>query len=49
MNLIQSNIKTMSSLDLHKLISNERILCGESSPRVSDFNARIVDELEGFA
>jgi len=47
MNLIQSNIKTMSSRDLHKLISNERILCGESSPRVSDFNARIVDELEG--
>ena len=47
MNLIQSNTKTMSSLDLHKLISNERILCGEASPRVSDFNARIVDELEG--
>ncbi len=46
MNLITSNVKTISSLDLHKMISDERVAWGESTPRLNDFHARVVDELE---
>ncbi len=46
MNLI-STPKTMTSLDLFELISSERLSAGESKPRLNDFHARLVDELEG--
>lgn len=46
MNLINTP-KTMSSIELFNLISSERLNAGESKPRLNDFHARLVDELEG--
>jgi len=46
-NLVKSNIKTMPSTDLYKIIRVERENNGEPIPRINDFNSRIVDELEG--
>jgi len=46
-NLVQANIKTMSSFDLYKIIREERANNGEPIPRINDFNARVIDELEG--
>ena len=47
MNIIQSNIKTMTSEDLFYVICESRGTAGESRPRYNDFTARLVDELEG--
>ena len=44
---LQTNTKTMSSSDLYKMIKEERTNNGEPIPRISDFNARVIDELEG--
>lgn len=45
--LIQSNVKTMSSKDLLELINQVRLDFNEKSVRLNDFNNRIQDELEG--
>ena len=37
----------MTSFDLYKLINKCRVESGESKVRVNDFNARIIDELDG--
>jgi phage antirepressor YoqD-like protein len=47
MNIIQSNIKLMSSEDLYYVVCDSRATAGESRPRYSDFSARLIDELEG--
>ena len=39
--------KKMTSLDLYKIVNSCRLESGESKVRVNDFNARIIDELEG--
>ena len=39
---------TMSSRDLLELVNNARLQHGEKAIRLNDFNARIVDELDGF-
>jgi phage antirepressor YoqD-like protein len=44
---IQSNQKTMTSFELYKIVNSCREKAGESKVRVNDFNARIIDELEG--
>lgn len=38
---------TMSSRDLLELVNNARLQHGEKAVRLNDFNARIVDELDG--
>lgn len=45
--LIQSNIKTMSSKDLLELINQVRFDFNEKPVRLNDFNNRITDELDG--
>lgn len=47
MNLIQSNAQTMDSSDLYILICNARREYDETTPRLNDFHARLVDELDG--
>ena len=44
--LITSNTATMSSKDLYDMICIARAKHDESQPRINDFHARIVDELE---
>ena len=44
---LTANAKTMSSRDLLDLINDARLLRGEKAIRANDFNARVVDELEG--
>lgn len=39
--------KTMSSIDLLKMINDARVQHGESAIRTNDFHARVADELEG--
>ena len=38
---------TMSSRDLLELVNNARLQHGEKAVRLNDFNARIIDELDG--
>ena len=47
MSLIKSNIQTMDSSDLFILICNARREHDETTPRLNDFHARLVDELDG--
>lgn len=47
MNLIQSNIKTMSSKELLEIINQVRSDIGEPLLRLNSFNLKIEDELEG--
>ena len=47
MNLITSNVQTMDSSDLFILICNARREHNETTPRLNDFHARLVDELDG--
>lgn len=50
MNLTISNsalAQTMTSKDLYDVVCLARVECGETQPRLNDFHARIVDELEG--
>lgn len=37
----------MTSRELYDLVCIARVECGETQPRLNDFHARIVDELEG--
>lgn len=48
MNMLSTATKTMSSRDLLDLINDARLAHGENAIRLNDFNARIIDELEGF-
>jgi len=45
---IQAQHQTITSFELYKIINHCREDAGESKIRVNDFNARIVDELDGF-
>jgi phage antirepressor YoqD-like protein len=45
--VLQDNSETITSYYLYKIINQCREDAGESKIRVNDFNARIVDELEG--
>jgi phage antirepressor YoqD-like protein len=47
MNLITSNQLTMSSQELYELVCISRVKNGETQPRLNDFHARVVDELDG--
>lgn len=47
MNTIQIPEKTMSSKELYDIVCIARVQLGETQPRVNDFHARVVDELEG--
>lgn len=47
MNLVTSNAQTMESSDLFILICNARREHKETTPRLNDFHARLVDELDG--
>lgn len=47
MNTIQIPEKTMSSKELYDIVCIARVQLGEAQPRVNDFHARVVDELEG--
>jgi phage antirepressor YoqD-like protein len=47
MNLITSNQLTMSSQELYDLVCISRVKNGETQPRLNDFHARVVDELDG--
>ena len=49
MNLIakESNKSTMTSAELYEIICIARLQNGETQPRINDFHARLVDELEG--
>lgn len=47
MTSLTTTAKTMSSIELFNLISSERLNAGESKPRLNDFHARLVDELDG--
>lgn len=47
MKLIESKNPTMTSQELYELVCISRVQNGESQPRLNDFHARIVDELDG--
>lgn len=45
--ILQDNSETITSYYLYKIINQCREDAGESKIRINDFNARIIDELEG--
>ena len=45
--ILQSEVKTMSSIDLLELINNVRVANNEEPLRRNSFNLKIEDELEG--
>lgn len=45
--LMANNEQTMTSIDLYNLVCVSRVQNGETQPRLNDFHARVVDELDG--
>ena len=41
------NTQTMSSNELYNIVCIARVELGETQPRINDFHARVVDELDG--